>query len=652
VEETQNSLLGDYTGSSETSSSHVSIYSAVSSCSPSHSSEARRKAFVCIQPEVKSEVPKLWRRSSSKRPSICSLSQQCPINLTKSSAASQSAPKISNIKIKVRKSAQKKSKVKKNSRRRRKRVRDVFGDIVITSKILAHVKNRRNRDFEVQKNQHHMNRKLAVLQLQYDEQVKSANVGKKTITGLRREVRATKDKLRRLAEKMDVLLKQEILLEKNRYRLEEDIDSLNVRLVGKDKEICLLKEQLVNEKYENVTVPRLKQPSQKKKEICTTNQNSQLEGMGMVNKENVKTSEELKADALEGVGKEILTKTQDDDFRMLQNKNKKVMRELRANLTAVIKENELLRLNKQRTANSEEEMSGRLEQTTQLVKELKAEIQVLKTEKLRERPWFLPNQAVQIEKLNNEIQRLKHESLLDKRKNTFKQRHSYSKSGVQHLKLKIKELEGVIDNLNHDGLTSVITTSSTNNPNNEVHEKLIASLKNRLIEQKKDQVQKLRMVKQSTERAFGKLRAQNRKLKQNFRRVNSELVKPTNEYLVKKHACLEKNQGTSKNANDKLKVNNKLLRRVSRTKSESEAVKKKPSRTNIPRSSLTTGKVSKLKRAKVFMKPNHCRRDLKKSSQQKSFTKSDEDSSKEHVKLAEHMVSDCTESLKDVYIKR
>jgi len=200
----------------EPSSSHVSVYSANSSTT-SPSSTSQKRASCSSSPacgnileslsmiDVKEQTPNVPSNSisSQQRSSRSSLSNQKQKLIKKSTASSQSAPTISHIDVKISNNGQKKRKRKKSRRRRRRdTLSDVFGDIVIKSRSFRNRKKCEDYEFGP------VNRKRSILQLQYDEQVRLADVDKKTITDLRKQVRVTKDKLRRLVEKTHGLVKQ------------------------------------------------------------------------------------------------------------------------------------------------------------------------------------------------------------------------------------------------------------------------------------------------------------------------------------------------------------------------------------------------------------------------------------------------------------
>lgn len=284
---------------------------------------------------------------------------------------------------------------------------------------------------------------------------------------------------------------------------------------------------------------------------------------------------------------------------MLRSNSGKEIRELRGNFTGVLKENEQLRLSKQRSLNLQE-----------CVKKLEAEIRILKGNKSRNSGQFLSNQGGEIENLTKEIIRLKHES---KRAKTIRSRQTWSQGEVTNLRLRVRELEGLIDNMNHESLANMIQKYRPSNAN----ELIISSLKFKLKEQQDDQGKELKTAHQTSERIFRRLRSQNRKLKQKLKSTRIDALKVREEGLRKQvkenialQTCREKYQEFAKTLKEERKAGFITASKISRSCAEGIGIRKNPSSSSRG-DSVKSVKVAKLKREKVGVKPNLPRRIIK-----------------------------------------
>jgi len=518
----------------------------------------------------------LTSSSSKRRSSRSALSVQKWKNIQKSTASSQSAPTISHIDMRPSNSAQKKRK-RKWSRRRRKRdaQSDVFGDIVIKSGSFRNRKKSEDCGFGP------ANKKRSILQLQYDEQIRLANIDKRTISDLRKQVRATKEKLRRLEEKTHGLTKPEIVREENARHRDSNLKNENSISAVKDDTSPLPKE----EEKKIVTL----------KELLA----GLVAGKGVSKQEVRGLSKELKdlAWLLEVTRDENETlvnklKAEEENYHILRSNSGKEIRELKGNFNGVLKENEQLRLTKQRSLHFQE-----------CVKKLEAEIKILKGNKSRNKGHFLSNQGGEIENLNKEIIRLKHES---KRAKTMRSRQTWSQSEVTNLRQRVRELEGLIDNMNHESLANMIQKCKPSNAN----ELVISSLKFQLKDQQDDQGKELKTAHQTSERIFRRLRSQNRKLKQKIKSIRIDSFKVREEGPIRKQTCREKYQEFAKALKEERKSGLNSASKISRSCIEGISLRKITSSSSRG-DSVKSVKVPKLKREKVGLKLNLPRRIVK-----------------------------------------
>jgi len=197
--------------------------------------------------------------------------------------------------------------------------------------------------------------------------------------------------------------------------------------------------------------------------------------------------------------------------------------------------------------------------------------------------------------MNKEIIRLKHET---KRVRSQRSRQTWSQSEVTHLKQRIKELEGIIDNMNHDCLANLIQTSKPRNMN----EMLVASLKFRIKEQKQDQGNELKNAHQASEKVFKRLRSQNRKLKQKLKSIR---IDSKEDGSVKKQDYRGKYPEIVKTLKERRKSLSKTNLKISKSSSDCINLRKKTSSSSSRRDSVTSGKISKFKREKAGLKANH-----------------------------------------------
>jgi len=524
----------------------------------------------------------LTSSSSKRRSSRSALSSQKWKNIKKSTASSQSAPTISHIDMRPSNSAPKKRK-RKWSRRRRKRdaQSDVFGDIVIKSGSFRNRKKSEDYGFGP------ANKKRSILQLQYDEQIRLASIDKRTITDLRKQVRVSKEKLRRLEEKTHGLTKPEIVREENARQ--HDSSLINEKSISafKDDTSSLIKEE------EKIIVTL--------KELLA----GLVAGKGVTKQEVRGLSKEMKdlAWLLEVTRdeNEILVnklKAGEENYHILRSNSGKEIRELKGNFKGVLKENEQLRLTKQRSLHFQE-----------CVKKLEAEIKILKGNKSRNSGQFLSNQGGEIENLNKEIIRLKHES---KRAKTIRSRQTWSQSELTNLRQRVRELEGLINNMNHESLANIIQKCKPSNAN----ELVISSLKFQLKDQQDDQGKELTTAHQTSERIFRRLRSQNRKLKQKLKSIRIDSFKVREEALFRKQennaiqTCREKYQELAKTLKEERKPGFNPASKISRSCVEGISLRKKTSSSSRG-DSVKSVKVPKLKREKVGLKPNLPRRIIK-----------------------------------------